>query len=253
MSRIAWVMALAVVLMVSATAGASGPLGGYLIVDKVILEPADAPTTVQIWGSIILAKDEDGNKFTAPQRGYVYYKAPKGSENRCRREWADLKKSEGKGQVIGFGGSWDWKKLGRVRRANEKPESPDTWSLQNGLVKFEADTNFKPIRGLLALPAPKSPGDGDLVPAGQITLVVGNMLDKKHPKAKYVFELVGPPDGKATESEEATVEPGAKETKWTPKMKLKGGAKYTWKVYATDGKWKGPKAISRIVTKGTGK
>ena len=250
MSKIAWGLALATALMVGGAAGASGPIGGYLIVDKVILEPADAPTTIQIWGSIMLAKDGSGRNYSNPQRGYLYYKAPNGSEALCRREWADMKKSAGKGQVLGFGSSDEWKRMGRIRKADQKPESPDAYPLQNGLVRIDADSNSKPIRGLLGLPAPQSPGDGDLVPPGEITLVVRNILDKKHPKAKYVFELVGPPNGKATASEDATVEAGKKETKWTPKLKLKAGEKYTWKVHATDGTWKGPETTSRIVVKG---
>jgi hypothetical protein len=252
MSKIAWVLALAAVLMVGRAKG-SGPIGGYLIVDKVILEPADAPTTIQIWGSIILAKDGSGRNYGNPQRGYLYYQAPKGGEALCRREWADMKKSAGKGQVLGFGSSEEWKRMGRIRKADQKPVSPDGYPLQNGLVNIDSDSNSKPVRGLLALPAPQSPGDGDLVPPGEVTLVVRNNLDKKHPEAKYHFTVAGPPDGKATEVEWATVAPGDKETKWTPKLKLRAGVKYTWKVCAREGKWEGPEVTSRIVVKGGGK
>jgi hypothetical protein len=253
MSKSAWLLALAGVLAAGATVGASGPYGGYLIVDKVILDPADAPTTVQLWGSIILAKDDSGARFTFPQRGYLYYKIPKGKEEICRKEWADLKKSEGKEQVLGFGSSEHRKNLGRIRKADQKPESPDDYPLDNGLIKFDANTDYKPVQGLLGVAAPRSPGDGDLVPPGQVTLVVRNIIDKKHPKARYVFELVGPPNGKATYIEEARVEPGDKETKWTPKLKLEAGKKYTWSVRAKDGKWEGPSVTSRIVVKGGGK
>ncbi len=84
------------------------------------------------------------------------------------------------------------------------------------------------------------------MPPGEITLVVRNNADKTHPKAKYVFELEAASGGK----EEGTVETGDKETKWTPKLQLKAGEKYIWRVWATEGDWKGPVATSSFVVKG---
>ncbi len=164
----------------------------------------------------------------------------------CRKEWNDLKKAAGTPQVIAFGSRYELANIGKVRKANEKPDSPDTYPLANGLAKVEDNADYIPIGKLLALPSPKMPAEGDLVPPGEITLVVRNNVDKKHAKAKYVFEL----EGKSGDKEEATVEAGDKETKWTPKMKLKGGEKYTWRVKATEGDWKGPVATSTFVTKG---
>jgi hypothetical protein len=246
MYRIACLLALATALAVSGAARASDPIGAYLIVDKVVLDPADAPTTIQIWGSFALATKTAGQTYGDPVRGYLYYQAASGKEDVCRKEWSDLKKAAGTSQVIGFGNSYDLKTLGKLRKANEKPEAPDTYPLGNGLNKVGADADYGPVRNLLALPAPQTPAEGDLVPPGEITLVVRNIADKKHAKAKYVFELEGASGGK----EEATVEAGDKETKWTPKMKLKGGEKYTWRVKATEGDWKGPVVTSNFVTKG---
>jgi len=246
MYRIACLLALATALVAGGAAKASDPIGGYLIVDKVVLEPADAPTTIQIWGSFALATEKRGSTYGDPVRGYMYYKAPSGKEDVCRKEWNDLKKAAGTTQVIGFGNRYDLAAIGKVRKATEKPESPDTYPLANGLVKVEETADYVPISNLLALPAPKTPADGDLVPPGEITLVVRNNADKKHAKARYVFEL----EGKSGDKEEATVEAGDKETKWTPKMKLKAGEKYTWRVKATEGDWKGPVATSSFVTKG---
>jgi hypothetical protein len=253
MFRIACVLALAVALAAGSAARASDPIGGYLIVDKVVLEPSDtAPTTIQIWGSIALAREAGGKAWSDPVRGYLYYRAPQGKEDVCRKEWNDMKKAAGTGQVIGFGSSYDLKGLGQVRKASEKPDRPDPYPVANGLVKIDLSNergpfpNWTPIQNLLALPTPRTPAEGDLVPPGEITLVVRNITDKKHPRAKYVFELEGASGGK----EEATVEAGDKETRWTPKLKLKAGEKYTWRVRAAEGDWKGPVVTSSFVVKG---
>jgi hypothetical protein len=246
MHRIACLLALATAFLVGTAARASNPIGGYLLVDKVILEPADAPMTIQIWGSFSLATEKGGHAYSPPQRGYLYYKAASGKEDVCRMEWNDLKKAAGTGHVVGFGSSYDLKGLGKARKANEKPESPDIYPLGNGLVKMPRDFGDEIVDNVLALPAPQMPSEGDLVPPGEITLVVRNNADKKHAKPKYVFELEDATGGK----EEATVEAGDKETKWTPKLKLKAGEKYTWRVRAADGDWKGPTATSTFVVKG---
>ncbi len=245
MHRNVYWLALAAAFLVATTARASDPIGGYLLVDKVILEPADAPMTIQIWGSFSLATEKGGHAYGPPQRGYLYYKAPSGKEEVCRKEWNDLKKAAGTSQVVGFGSSYDLKGLGKARKANEKPESPDVYPVGNGLVKIPRDGNEVAF-SVLALPAPETPLEGDLVPPGEITLAIRNMADKTHAKPKYVFEL----ESAAGSKEEATVDAGDKETKWTPKLKLKPGEKYTWRVRAADGDWKGPVATSTFVVKG---
>ena len=251
MYRSAFMLALVAAVTAGGAARASDPIGGYLLVDKVILEPADKPTTIQIWGSIALAKADRGNDYNEPVRGYLYYKAAAGKEDVCRKEWNDLKKAAGTGEIIGFASRYELKALGSVRQANVKPETPDTYPVANGLVKVRADDESeafasKSFAQLRALPAPKEPGDGDLVPPGEITLVTRNIIDKKHAKAKYVFVLEAASGGK----EEETVAAGDKETRWTPKMKLKAGEKYTWRVHAVEGEWQGPVATSRFVVKG---
>lgn len=246
MYRIASMLALAVALVAGGAARASGPLGGYMIVDKVVLEPSDSPTTIQIWGSFVLATQPGGRSYSDPVRGYLYYLALLGKEDVCRKEWNDLKKAAGTAQVLGFGSSDDPKKLGKVRKASEKPDSPDPYPLANGLVNVTEETDNAPVRNLLSFPAPQTPVDGGLVPPGPITFVIRNMPDKKHAKPKYVFELESASGGK----EKATVEPGDKETQWTPQLKLKAGEKYTWRVRAVDGEWKGAVAVSSFVVKG---
>jgi hypothetical protein len=245
------VLTAAALLALAGGARASDPVGGYMIVDKVVLEPADDPTTIQLWGSFALAKEARGSTYGDPVRGYLYYKVPPGKEALCRKEWSDLKKAAGTGQIIGFGSRVEWAALGKVRKAAERPESPDAYPLANGLVKVSADydlpgANWPPIRNLLSLPAPRAPADGGAVAPGEVTLVVGNIADKKQTKVKYVFELEEASGAKAA----GTVEAGDKETRWAPKLKLKAGEKYTWRVRVTAGEWKGPAATAEFVVKG---
>jgi len=246
MYRIACVVAVALALLMGGRSRASDPIGGYLIVDKVVQKPSVSPTTIQIWGSIALATEVGGHRYSEPVRGYLYYKAQAGKEDVCRKEWNDLKKAAGTAQVIGFGNSYKLKELGTVRKASKEPEAPDTYPLGNGLVKVDDDSDYAPLDKLRSLPVPQTPAEGDLVTPGAITLVVRNIADKKHTHAKYIFELENGSGGK----EVATVEAGEKETRWTPQGKLKPGGKYTWRVRATEGDWKGSVATSSFVVKG---
>ena len=124
-------------LVLLATVGpafASDPVGVYALIDKVVLEPnGTSPQRIQIWGVFALAKGERGDYYERAQRGYLYYTIDPTKEEVSRREWADLKAVAGTGQAIGFGARP--KATGRIRKANEKPESPDTYPIGWGLVK----------------------------------------------------------------------------------------------------------------------
>jgi hypothetical protein len=246
MNRITCICALGAALLASSGACASDPIGGYVIVDRVLLEPSTEPTTITIWGSFVLATKPGGREHSQPMRGYMYFKAPQGMEEVCRKEWNDLQKAAGTSQVIGFGSSYYLKGLGKVRKVGDKPEQPDGYPVGNGLVKITEDTNYTPISNLRSLPIPQTPADGVLVVPGEITLVVRNIGDKNHANAKYRFEL----EGSSGEKEEATVEAGDKETRWAPTLKVKAGGKYTWRVNAVEGQWKGPVATASFIVKG---
>ena len=102
-----------VLLFAAADLTASGPVGLYGIIEKVIFE--QAPERIQIWG--VFAVVDGGltqpGTTSKPLRGYLYFKLPDGSaRSAARTEWMDLKAVAGTGQPIGFG---NWGFVGRVQ------------------------------------------------------------------------------------------------------------------------------------------
>ncbi|HEY2931881.1 MAG TPA: hypothetical protein VGK99_09045 [Acidobacteriota bacterium] len=141
-------MSLLVLGLSASSARASDPVGVYALIDKVVLEPnAEAPERIQIWGAFSVAIANDVNYYHPVARGYMYFSAPKDKEEIARKEWADLKKAAGSRQVIAFGKRWDLK--ASVRKADEKPKSPDVYPLSSGLSRIRTDTDYAPIRALL--------------------------------------------------------------------------------------------------------
>jgi hypothetical protein len=111
---------------------ASDPMGVYCIVDKVVLEPAERPDRAQVWGTCALANTNDWY-FQAPAKGYFYFAAPAGQEDRARAEWADLKSVAGTGQAVGF--ARRYRAVGRFRPATEQPTKPEDYPLHTGVIK----------------------------------------------------------------------------------------------------------------------
>jgi hypothetical protein len=224
------------------------PIGSYVVVDRVVLEPSEgAPTRAQIWGTFVLATDRRGQSYGHPQYGFFYYSAAPGKEDVCRREWADFKKSAGTGAVIGFGHTYELKGIGRLRGHGEEAKSPDPYPIGNGLTQVTRGPDYPPIKELLTAPAALDPTDGCLVPPGPFTFAVRNIPDKAHAGARYVFAVQGPGADQETSPE---VKAGDKVTKWAPKLALKAGETYTLRVRATDGDWKGPVTSVRFTVKG---
>ena len=247
MKRVVMVMSATLLLFWTAPAEASDPTGGYVLVERVVFEPSEgAPQRVQVWGVFALCKEARGYNYTPPMLGYVYYTTAPGKEETCRKEWADFKRVAGTGQVVGFGSSYKPQTLGRVRKANEKAETPDTYPLGTGQTPFASETEYAPVRGLLTCPIPVSPGDGDLVPPGKTTLSVRNIAAKDHPKAAYVFEF----EAGGTKEVSPAIPAGAKETSWTPTRAVKPGEKCTWRVKAVDGTWTGTTVTATFLAKG---
>ena len=152
---------------------ASGALGIYGIVEKVVLEPdAKAPQRIQMWGAFAYVDGTAGEGLTVSpaKRGYLYFRLPTPAdgfaiglqENAVLKEWADLQRVAGTGQAIGFG---QWGYIGafdslrpdtrsgmppyilerapgnrqtdlRVRPASEAPVSPALYQTNTGIVKL---------------------------------------------------------------------------------------------------------------------
>src|SRR2546428_5948316 len=160
------ILVVGVRLFVAADLIASGPVGIYAIIEKVIFEPSErAPERIQIWGAFAVV---DGGltqpgATSKPLRGYLYFKLPDGSAQEqaaAKTEWTDLKTVAGTGQAIGFG-NWDFvggvQDFGsrpnsssgipyflessrqtdvRVRRENDASTSPSAYSTKAGIVKL---------------------------------------------------------------------------------------------------------------------
>jgi hypothetical protein len=243
MKRILCVAGALTVLAWPGAARASDPIGVYAVIEKVVLEPDEqAPGRAQIWGRFSLAR-EAGRSYQAPAYGYLYYTLDQGKEEVCRREWADLKKLAGTGTVVGFGQSWNPDHLDRVRNPAEKAERPATYPLGQGLVRIRPNETWEPLKDLFTMPAPVTPTPASQVKPGAVTLAARNILSPTHVRAAYVFEIE---DGLGTKEVSQEVAAGDKETKWSPKMNVKAGAKYRWRVWAIEGAWKGPVATSNF-------
>ena len=132
---IAAVAFLIVVLLAVASLFASGPVGIYGIVERVVFEPNEqAAERIQVWGAFALVDGGTGKPLgtTPPVRGYFYFKVPtvfggwaKGDVATVRREWNDLKAVAGTGQAIGFG-SW-----GYVGRFEDPHRGGQTYFFEN--------------------------------------------------------------------------------------------------------------------------
>jgi hypothetical protein len=130
---------------------ASDWTGVYARVDKVVFEPnAAAPERIQIWGAFALATKSNRNTYESAERGYLYYSLKPGSEDTCKKEWADIKAVAGSGQIIAFGGR---SQPTRLRKATDKPTEPDVYPLDHGVRKVGANTaNYGPVHELMSLP-----------------------------------------------------------------------------------------------------
>jgi len=139
MRKVACALTLVAALGLGGAARASGPVGVYALVDKVVLEPNQkSPTRIQVWGTFAVAKggEKGALRYGAPVQGYLYYTLKEDERELCRRDWAGLKKVAGTGQCVAFGEVG--LALSRVRQPDEKPKGPDVYPLAEGLIKIRA-------------------------------------------------------------------------------------------------------------------
>jgi hypothetical protein len=183
-SRIIVVLAL---LLFAPILSASGPVGIYAIVERVVFEPDEAHAErVQVWGAFAYVDggaSGQGLETSRAARGYLYFTLPRldlrgatpDDVPNARREWADLKAIAGTGQAVGFG---EWLYSGRfeglspdasknnpphifqrsapgsemadfrVRPASEAPAAPAAYQPRFGLVKLAESSHAMIIKRL---------------------------------------------------------------------------------------------------------
>jgi hypothetical protein len=120
---------------------ASDFTGVYAKIDRVIIENE----TAQIWGVFAAAKANDRNDYLPPVRGYLYFK-PGPNPGMTRNEWNDLKQVAGKGEIVAFSSR---PFTARIRKSGEKPENPDSYSVNTGVTRVRGRTDYAPVRALL--------------------------------------------------------------------------------------------------------
>ncbi len=242
MKRSVWLIGFLLVLWAVGSSQASPPIGTYAVIDKVVMEPSEsAPERVQVWG--IFARSTDGGTdHSPPVYGYLYFKLEEGQEDLCRREWKDLKALAGTGQCVAFAGRYK-RDLNKaiVHKPADKPEKPDVYPVALGMFKLRNSSH--PAAELRSLPVPATPVDGGTAAAGAVTLKARNILDTERRSAKYIFEIQ---NGAGAKEKSSPMAAGDRETAWSPQLQVKAGEKYTWRVWAVDGDWKGPVAAAQF-------
>jgi hypothetical protein len=171
-----------VLLLAGAVVSASGPVGIYAVIDKVVFEPSEqAPERLQVWGAFAYVDGVPGALGISPvRRGYLYFQMPGGTDRtkaNIRAEWADLKSMAGTGQAVGFG---RWLYIGgfaaldpaqpfvtpmgiygpsggqridlRIRPASEAPANPVDYTTNVGVVKLTEASHAAIVRQLRDAP-----------------------------------------------------------------------------------------------------
>ena len=113
-------LVIALILAAVTQVRASGTMGIYAIVEKVVLEPNDrSPSRIQIWGAFAYADADQRGESSQAKRGYLYFSLPGTKTEAVLKEWADLKTIAGTGQAVGFG------HYGYIGRFSEiQPDAP---------------------------------------------------------------------------------------------------------------------------------
>lgn len=180
MKALRTVVLVCVALVVTTTyPSASGNVGIYGIVERVVFEGTPVPERVQVWGAFAFANGgvDNVSGWSEVRRGYLYFSVPDTSMAQLsdialvRREWADLQSVAGKGQVVAFG---RWGYIGRfeallnqpwfldrpfsgakytdvrVRPATAKPEAPAPYHTNAGVVKITDGSHADLVKQLRA-------------------------------------------------------------------------------------------------------
>jgi hypothetical protein len=146
--------ALVLVLIWCAAVAASGPIGIYGIIERVVFEPDEQTAQrIQVWGAFAYAEPGAPTTISPVVRGYLYFQLPESDPaDVARREWSDLKAVAGTTQAVAFGSWFYGGRFGalrpdgastpgpymRVRPASERPASPAVYQTNAGVMKLSA-------------------------------------------------------------------------------------------------------------------
>lgn len=164
------IVALALAVLAT-TASASGPVGIYGIVERVVFEPAsESPERVQVWGVFayvngcgpyqgwttsapvecsIGARADATVGISSVRRGYLYFKVPDVAAgvftpvdvDLVRREWRDLAAVAGTGQAVAFG---RWGFVGNFTTLNAYERAPQGGAATDLRVRPGTETPVSP-------------------------------------------------------------------------------------------------------------
>jgi hypothetical protein len=105
--RVVILSAAVILLLVQISVAKNGNIGIYGIVDKVVFEPdGSSPERIQIWGLFVVPVPISSGLYQAPQRGVLYFSVPPDRTEIARKEWVELERLAGSGQILGFTGYW---------------------------------------------------------------------------------------------------------------------------------------------------
>jgi hypothetical protein len=176
-----------VLLALATTLTASGPVGIYGIIEKVVVESDAVPNEarLQVWGAFAYVDGAAGGlTISEARRGYLYFYVPYPNPGTNKQvpaaevaEWNDLKSVAGTGQAVAFG---RWGYIGgfsglrpdartevppyflevgrtggndvtdlRVRPESESPTRPARYQTNSGVVKLSETGSHAEIVKLL--------------------------------------------------------------------------------------------------------
>jgi hypothetical protein len=105
--RVVILCAVVILSLVQISRAKNGNIGIYGIVDKVVCEPSESsPERIQVWGLFVVPVPISSGLYKAPERGVLYFGIPADRKEIAKKEWVELKRLAGTGQILGFSEYW---------------------------------------------------------------------------------------------------------------------------------------------------
>src|SRR5262245_1966878 len=98
-----FLVAVAAVVVLGATARAGGPPPVYVVVAKVTVDTSGGPERVTIRGSFVRLTGGPKYEYGKPAEGFVCLGLDEKKAAECRAEWKEWAKAAGSGKVVAVG------------------------------------------------------------------------------------------------------------------------------------------------------